>query len=176
MIADALTLLPEPLSPRSRQRLAAIEVVADAGERVHRALRGVELDREIPDLEQVVRLSHRVASAISRRQRCMGVGRDPHPAREQVEGERGQHDREPGKEGEPPGAVQVVAALRDHQAPGDLGRLDADAEEAQSADSASMTKAKSSGRDGDQRRHAPAARCGGATMRSPCWRPSRAPR
>jgi hypothetical protein len=29
---------------------------------VHRALGRVELDREVPDLEQVVRLSHRVAS------------------------------------------------------------------------------------------------------------------
>ncbi len=47
---------------QERERLAAIEVVADPGERVHRALRGVELDREIPDFEQVVRLSHRVAS------------------------------------------------------------------------------------------------------------------
>jgi hypothetical protein len=47
---------------QQRERLAAIEMVADPGERVHRALGRVELDREVPDLEQVVRLSHRVAS------------------------------------------------------------------------------------------------------------------
>ena len=44
------------------QTVGEAEVIADAGERMHRALCGVELDREVTDLEQVVRLSHRVAS------------------------------------------------------------------------------------------------------------------
>ena len=82
------------------------------------------------DLQQM-RVGHVRPPATSRRQRCMRVGRDPHPAGEQVERQRGQHDRDAREERQPPGGRQIAAALRHHQAPGDLGRLDADAEEAQ---------------------------------------------
>ena len=54
MIADALTLLPEPLSPRIDQRLAAVQVAARRSRTAWTVpARAAELDREIVDLEQV---------------------------------------------------------------------------------------------------------------------------
>ena len=69
--------------------------------------------------------------AISSRQRCAGSVAIRSQLDRRLSDSVVEHDREARPEGEPPGAGQIVAALRDHQAPGDLGRLDADAEEGQ---------------------------------------------
>ena len=62
-----------------------------------------------------------------------GIGGDAGPGGEDGGRHRGDDDGQAGEERQPPRGVQVGAALRHHQAPADVGRLDADAEEAQRA-------------------------------------------
>src|ERR1700675_1650517 len=50
------------------------------------------------------------------------------PVAQEVHGEHGQHDRQPGKGGEPPRRGDIVPPVGEHPAPGGRRRLDAEAE------------------------------------------------
>ena len=116
--------------------LAAVEVPADVVDRVDGAARVWNSTRGSGP-----RAGGAIVMIIPPRSPAASAGRvggDAEPGGEEVERHRGDDDRQAGEEGDPPGGVQVGAALRDHQAPADVGRLDADAEEAQRG-SASMT-------------------------------------
>ena len=150
MIAEADTDLPEPLSPRmasvsprSRCQLTSLTASTMPRGGVELGPRGCGL--RAGDGQPFLRASDFQPPALG------GVERDAQPARQEVERQRGQDDREAGPEGEPPGVGEILLALRDHQAPGDLRRLDADAEEGQRAfrqhDEGEVER-----RDGDQRR------------------------
>ena len=127
MTAEALTLLPEPLSPRIDQRLAAVDVERDA-----RARRG-PCRPALRNSTERSRISSRwpVISAPSSRQRCSGSMAIRSQDDSRLAASVVSMMARPGKKASHQARGQIVAPLRHHQAPGDLGRLDADAEEAQ---------------------------------------------
>src|SRR5436853_283437 len=59
------------------------------------------------------------------------IERIAQPVAEKIDGQHGQHDREPGEGGEPPRGGEVVPSIREHPAPGGRGRLHAEPEEGQ---------------------------------------------
>src|SRR5262245_3632780 len=130
MMAAAVTLLPDPLSPST----------ASVSPR--------RTENEAPltarTVSRPLRNSTRRSVTSSKGRSVSGIGlrgleapaldriRDqPQPVGEQVRRQRCGHDRQARKKREPPGLAQMVTALGHHQPPGDLGRLNADAEKAQ---------------------------------------------
>src|SRR5262245_38523038 len=59
------------------------------------------------------------------------IERVAQPVAEEVDGQHGQHDREPWKRREPPGCRDVVPSVGEHPAPGRRRRLHAEPEERQ---------------------------------------------
>src|SRR5688572_28463970 len=134
MMAAAVTLLPDPLSPST----AAVsprrtEKVAPLTART--------ISRPLRNSTRRSVTSSRGESAsgigLGGRLRCFqapalhGIRDKPYPVGKQVRGQRRGHDREARKKREPPGLGEIVTALRHHQSPGDLGGLNANTQKAQ---------------------------------------------
>src|SRR5829696_1865329 len=60
-----------------------------------------------------------------------GIERDAEPIADEVDREGGDQDRKPGKEGNPPCAVERLASVREHDAPFWRGWLGAETEKAE---------------------------------------------
>src|SRR5687767_15866296 len=130
--AEAETDLPEPLSPRTARvspRLIDQLTLRTA----------CTVPRAVWKSTDSLRTSSR-ASAICRAAlgatrleppALCGVQRHAHPVRQEVERKGGDDDHQAGPKCQPPGRGQIRSALADHQPPGDVGRLNADAEKRQ---------------------------------------------
>ena len=72
MIAEAVTLLPEPLSPRIDQRLAGVDMQADVADDLDRTVLGLEGDAEVLRPREDAALIGALRRLPWRRQRCCG--------------------------------------------------------------------------------------------------------
>ncbi len=158
MMALALTDLPEPDSAQNDQRLAGIDVEADAVRRAEGAAERQEVDGQVLDLKQM-RAGH-VAFLLKSLLRAgeldapalLRIGIGSPPARKDIERKRGQQDRKAGPERDPPSGREIAAAGCDHGTPGELRCLDAEAKEAQRGFRQNHRR-EVDGADGDERRY-----------------------
>src|SRR5690349_12982170 len=134
MMAAAVTLLPEPLSPSTASvSPRRTENVAPLTART--------ISRPLRNSTRRSFTSSRggSSSAIGLRRRLWrleapalhGIRDQPHPVGKQVRRQRRGHDREARKKREPPRLAEIVTALSHHQSPGDFGWLNADTEKAE---------------------------------------------
>src|SRR5438552_697278 len=120
MIDSDVTLLPQPLSPTSPSTSPrSIEKLTPSTAR----------STPSPVSKWVWRPSTESSGAMSEPE--PGVEGVAQPVAEEIDGEDGQHDREPRKGREPPRRGDVVPSVGEHPAPGGRGRLDAQPQEGQ---------------------------------------------
>src|SRR5688572_30197926 len=134
MMAAAVTLLPDPLSPstaavspRRTEKLAPLTARTISRPLRNSTRRSVTSSKggSVSSISLRCRLRRFKAPALHR------IRDQPQPVRKQVRRQRGDHDRQPRKKRKPPRLAQIVTALSHHQPPGNFGRLNADTEKAQ---------------------------------------------